>query len=221
MTDLDDFSFEDDTHTYLDAEGIAQPSVTQSLKFAGVVNYDHVDPFILERAKVRGKNVHRWTADFDRDGHADPMSLTLEEQVYARGWMAWQNDFRPTFLEIEKPMLRQIGKYKAGGTPDRIALISRRLWVVDIKCCASVVPGWELQLADYEMMYLQRSQIGALGRMAVRLKGKGKTPYSIKIYDDPRDAIVARAALDYTHDPNDFPAKMIVDTWKHNRGIAA
>ncbi len=185
---LDDFSFEADGHIYRNAEGIVRPSVTQCLSLGGVFDYSMVPPDVLERKRIIGTNVHAWTAEYDREGDADPTALTVEEFGYARAWMAFVAVTRPQWMSIEGAMLRTIHGMEIAGTPDRIAIINRRAWVIEIKCTAAFHPGWRLQLAGYEMLHTRQASIGSMGRLAVRLKPDGTYVPNPKPFDDPSDA---------------------------------
>ncbi len=179
---LDDFTFDEDLHEYRNAGGILRPSVTQVLKICGAVDYSMVPPDLLERKRVIGTNVHAWTATYDRgvgpDGvRTDPIddiSLTDEEWGYAQGWIKFCDDVRPQWLHIERKVLKPIAGIEVGGTPDRICLINRRVYVLDIKCSACLAPAWALQTAMYEMHETGHAKCGILGRMVVRLTADGK-----------------------------------------------
>ncbi len=195
MLTSDDFSFEEDGHVYRNHEGIVRPSVTQCLALGGVFNYSMVDPAILEHKRIVGTNVHNWTADYDVGLNPDPMALTEEESGYARGWLRFVADTKPQWVEIEKGMLKRVHGIEIGGRPDRIAIIGRRMWVLDIKCTSVEHPGWRLQTALYEMMYTGLFYLGTMGRMAVRLRPDGTYVPNSKPYSDPSDANAAIAFL--------------------------
>jgi hypothetical protein len=217
MTDFEDFTYEDDTHEYRSGDGIVRPSVTGTLKTAGVVNYSMVNPEVLEYKRVLGSNVHLWTSFHDRHGDNDPMSVTPREYGYCQAWLNFKRDFNPRFLAVETAMLRPIGGLLVGGTPDNVAIIRSRPWVIDKKCCATTMAAWELQVADYEMMLTQLPYLGVYGRMSVRLGPDGR--YHPVVYTDPQAATVAKAALALAYNPKDQAARTIVDVWKYNKKI--
>jgi hypothetical protein len=214
-----DFEYEDEGHVYTAGDGVVVPSVTEGLKRCGIFDYSMVDPALLEFKRQLGSNVHAWTADVDRYGlqHVDPLSVTPLERGFGQGWLNWTRDVRPKFLAIEEPMMRVLCGCRIAGTPDRIAQIGNRLWVVDIKCSAMTHPGWGLQLADYEAMWTQRTTIGAMGRMIVRLTGDGR--YSCKTFSDPLDGVVAMAGLRWVTNPADTASQITVENWKRNMRI--
>lgn len=188
-----EFSYEDAEHIYTDNEGIVRPSVTQCLALGGVFDYSMVPIELLERKKIIGNNVHDWTADYDTGLDPDPTQLTEEEAAYAQGWIDFVRDTRPEWVAIEQPMMGSIHGTIVAGRPDRIAIINRKLWVIDLKCCAAHHPGWKLQTAGYEMLYTKRPTVGAMGRMSVRLTPDGRYVPNQKPYDDPHDAVAFAA----------------------------
>lgn len=218
--DLDDLSFEEDTHTYLNPAGLRVPSVTQTLALTGVFDYSMVPPELLERKRIIGNNVHAASAEYDKAG-CDTVRmfarLTDDERPYAEGWVHFVRDVRPRWIAIEDRMLRRIGRHELAGTPDRIAIVGRRAWVIDIKCSACKMAGWGLQTADYEMLHTRRASIGAMGRMIVRLSPRGT--YNTLTFSDPSDAAAALAALACAHDPQDQTARDTIEAWKANNRI--
>lgn len=217
--DLDDFVFEADTHTYSDHNGIVRVGVTEGLKRCQIFDYSMVDPALLEFKRNLGQNVHGWTAEVDRHGlgSVDPTSLTPLEHGFGLGWLNFCASARPKFLEIEKPLLRTVGDVVIAGTMDRIALIGRRLWVLDIKCSSMMHPGWGLQLADYEMLYTGRPHVGHMGRMIVRLLGDGR--FRTASFMDPIDGVVALAAGRWVANPADEASYITVSNWRKNMRI--
>lgn len=179
LEELDDqFSYDDDTHTYRNASGLVRPSVTETLKAGGVFDYSRVAPGLLERKREIGKNVHRWTARHDESNRLedDLLDLYPEERPYAESYMRLLDELGSliTWIEIEKSMLADIAGFEMGGTPDRFLRFSQRLMHWDLKCVAAFHPGWRLQLADYNMMRSKRSHCGQYGRAIVRLMKDGR-----------------------------------------------
>jgi hypothetical protein len=217
MIALEDFTYEDDVHEYRCAQRIVRPSATGTLKNCGIVNYRMVDPVILEDKRILGDHVHKWTAKHDVEGDNDPMIITPREWGYCQAWLNFKEDFRPIFTAIEQPMLRPIRGMLVGGTPDAVCIIRNKPWIVDKKCCSSVMAAWELQVADYEMMLTQLPYLGVYGRMSVRLAPNGK--YFPTVYTDPTAAHVATAALTLSYNPKDQPALDMVASWKYNKKI--
>lgn len=217
-----DFTYEHDAHQYRNGAGTLRPSMTQALQAARIFDLSGVPTHVLERKRLIGNNVHECTAEHDLHGEIDPLWLLPAAAGYFRAWLQWRRDLRVhEFLEIERPMLSVIGGYQVGGTPDRIAVIGRRPYIVDLKCCLTRHPGWRLQTAGYEMMKTRQHDCGRMGRMSVRLMPDGR--YDQDTYDDPTDAhathaAVAIASLDPGDDRTRY-ARLVISAWKRNNRI--
>jgi hypothetical protein len=220
MLDSHDFSYEHDSHTYRNGAGIVRPSVTQTLKLGGVIDYSMVPPAILENARRRGSNVHAWTAEYDRYGEIDPTWIQDDEAPYFEAWLKFRRESRAMFDTIEQPMLRTIRGMEVGGTPDRIGYLGRNRFIFDIKCCRSKHPGWALQLASYEMMETRRARVGHMGRMIVQLYPNGS--YNAFGFDDSTDAAGAIAAITLCSTKDRFEAddaRLTLNAWMSNHGL--
>ena len=220
LTDSHEFSYDDDLHEYRNAAGIVRPSVTQTLKVGGVIDYSMVPPAILENARRRGTNVHAWTAEFDRYGSIDETWLQEDEIPYFEAWKKFRRESKFVITEIEQPMLGSILGMEVGGTPDRLGFLGRNKFVLDIKCCRARHAGWALQVADYEMMKTRVPRVGHLGRMIVQLFPTGL--YNSFPYEDASDAGAAIAALTLASTQDKFEAEdamLTLNAWKHNHGL--
>lgn len=202
--EMDAFSYEEDTHTYRNGQGIVRPSVTQILKDAGVFDYSHIDPQILERKRRIGSNIHRWTAKYDREGLLDQSKLAEDEIGYFQGWLRFRKESKFLLDDIAQPTLSNIMGIELGGRPDRTGYLGSMQYVLDIKTCTARHPGWALQLALYEMLLTRIPRCGRMGRMAVQLFPDGK--YEIFCMETPSDAGAAISAL-------------MLSAWKQNNGI--
>lgn len=204
MEEIHTFSYEDDTHIYRNQQGIVRPSVTQILRDAGVFDYGHIDPQILERKRRIGSNIHRWTAVYDRESSLEQSLLAEDEIGYFQGWLRFRKESKFLLGEISQPVLRNIMGVEIGGRPDRVGYLGSTKYVVDIKTCTVRHPGWALQLALYEMLLTGIPRCGRLGRMAVQLFPDGN--YEIFCMETPSDAGAAISAL-------------MLSAWKQNNGI--
>lgn len=220
-----EFSFEEDRHVYRNRRGIVRPSVTESLKAQGIFNFDRVPKTVMENARRRGKNVHKWAAEYDNYGYCDETWMAVDEVGYYDGWLKFRREIKPRIIEVEKSMLGQIGGIEVGGTPDVLIWLGAWRFIVDRKCCASKHPGWALQTADYEMLKTGRARCGSWGRMSVQLLPTGD--YSVTLYEDPRDADVALAAVVLTEwdgqasDYNADHARDTLQAWMSNHNLKA
>lgn len=220
MLDSHDFSYDDDLHEYRNGVGIVRPSVTQTLKVGGVIDYSMVPPAILENARRRGTNVHRWTCEYDKHGSIDETWLQEDEVPYFEAWMKFRSESKFVITNIEEPMLRTIAGMEVGGTPDRVGFLGRNKFVLDIKCCRARHAGWALQVGAYEMMLTGRPRVGHMGRMIVQLFPTGK--YNSFSFDDPTDASGAIAALTLATTQDRFEAddaRLTLNAWAHNHGL--
>lgn len=175
---------------------------------------------ILENARRRGVNVHRWTAEYDHFGSIDETWLLEDEIPYFEGWLKFRRESKLRIEIIEQPMLCRIRGMEVGGTPDRVGFLGRNRFVVDIKCCRNRHPGWALQLADYEMMLTNRPRVGHLGRMIVQLLPNGT--YNAFAFEDPTDAAGAIAALTLASTQDRFEAddaRLTLNAWMRNHGL--
>lgn len=211
ITDETDFTYEDDTHEYRNSAGEVCPSVTQLLKTNGIFDYSMVMPSVLENAARRGKNVHRWTEEFDRYGDVDPTWMQDDEIPYFEAWKKFRRESGFIIREMETPILRNISGVDVGGTPDRVGLLGAQRFVIDIKTCASPHPGWALQLALYEFLITRRERVGHLGRMVVMLKRNGS--YRTIPFNDSTDGICA------LHIVQKIASERAVSAWMSNNGL--
>ena len=210
-TELDDCVFEEDAHTY-HSSGIERPSVTTTLKVAGIYDFSMVKPDVLERKRRIGKNVHKWTAVHDRTGAIDETWLEDDELGYFAAWLLLRREMRHmVFTSIETPQVRPIAGMLVGGTPDREGFLEEHPFVLDIKCTSAPHPGWKLQTADYEMQRTGLDRCGHMIRLAAQLFPTGK--YKLHTYDDPNDAIAAIAAVQHT------TSRMLLNSWMFNHNL--
>lgn len=203
--ELDNFSFDWDTHIYRNSEGIARPSVTQCMHAAGLYDFSRVAPEVLERKRRIGHSVHRATAEFDREGWVDETWLMEDEMLYFRAWQAFRKDFHEIeWVHIEQSMLRTLCGVEIGGTPDRMGWLGGAWLIADIKCTAAKHPAWRIQTASYGAMHLGIPRVDGLLRMAVQLKPDGT--YRIDPHEDSTDVVAAIACLQ-------------LEAWKRNAGL--
>lgn len=216
-------AFDPATHTYRNHDGVIRPSVTQTLAAVGLSDYSMVDPEILERARIRGTNVHKWTAEYDREGWIDEDWIAPEEHGYFDAWMRFRAESNVKIIDIEPPIIGKIAGIEVAGTPDRLCYLNGIRTVLDLKCCASEMLAWRLQLADYEMLTTGWPRCGDMVRVAVQLFRNGR--YVLRYYSEESDSDAAIAALilatwdDQAQDRDADAAQRTIDVWKHNHGI--
>jgi hypothetical protein len=194
MIELEDFTFDEDTHTYAEA-GIKRLSVTQVLKVCGLIDYSRIPQSILEAARVRGQEVHEITAERDRSGSMpwDWASDTSMARLEAYEWFLRDRGGRIQWIDIEKSAISTVADMRVAGTPDRTAWIDGCKWLIDLKCSETVQASWDLQLALYELMHTGFTTLGFLRRAVLQLLPSGK--YKLTERANPADGPAAIGAL--------------------------
>ena len=222
--DYHSFVFEEDTHRYTTSDGVIRPSITQALSNAGVYDFSMVPADVLENARRRGSNVHKWCAELDIHGFFDETWAQDDELPYVEAWRKFKRESKIVIKRVEFPLVRTVGNMVIAGTPDVEGFIGRNPFVVERKACRAKHPGWALQTALQEMLITGRPRVGHMGRMSVQLKPEGT--YSTCVYDDPTDATGAIAALTLSTTQDKFEAedaRLTLEAWatNHNLKLAA
>ena len=187
------FVFDEKTHVYkLDNRPLV--SVTQTLKGAGLVEYDNlpISKDVLERSRIRGKAVHAACHYFDE---GDLKRETLDPALvgYVAAWEKFKVESGVIIEQIEKAMYHPT--YLYAGMLDRVLVRAGRRGVYDIKTyeCAA----WTaLQLAGYELMARPVDE-APWERWGVWLKPDGN--YKMEQFKDRTDAQVFLACLTVTN----------------------
>jgi hypothetical protein len=201
--ELDTFSFDADTHRYVNARGQERPSVTQTLQAGGLFDFSRINPAVLERKRLIGSEVHAWTAAYDQAilefPHHSRMwpwmdSVSEEAERYCAAWIKFRSEIAFTTLGIEVQMLKPVMGLELGGTYDRKVRIGNRIHILEIKTVASFHHAWRLQLADYVMQDTGRSNCSMYARSVVRLLNNGTYRFdTIDPQWDETDSAVAVA----------------------------
>jgi hypothetical protein len=136
-------TFDAATHTYRYG-GRVVPSVTTVLR--SIDRFDHVDPELLERARVFGSHVHLATDLFDRD--------ELDEDALDPGLVAHLNGYKVFLRETAFQVTRteqQIynPRQRYAGTLDKRGTWKGTTWLLDLKSGA-VPRSVGLQTAAYQ-----------------------------------------------------------------------
>jgi hypothetical protein len=171
--------FDEAVHSYR-LNGRVVPSVTQVLKLAGVVDDEWYD----DASCLRGTYVHEATEMFDK-GELDEETLDPVIVPYLGAWKAFLRESKAEIIDIEKRVVNEV--YRYAGTLDRIAIVAKRLTVIDIKT-GSPEPSHQLQTAGYARCLPESVQ-----RLAVYLRDDGT--YKSVEHADFGDAHVFLAAV--------------------------
>jgi hypothetical protein len=175
-------TFDPDIHRYT-FDGVVLPSVTQILQGVGLINFDGIDPQIVQQAASFGTAVHEMTA-LDDIGDLDEQSLDSNLLPYLEAWRTFRGAMK--FDAIEQPMANRI--FDFAGTPDRIGHLVKPT-IFDIKTGTTVYPSTALQLAGYAIL----SGITSARRIVIQLLPTGK--FKLTEYTDRKDREIFLAAL--------------------------
>jgi hypothetical protein len=173
-----------DTSAYRDADGVRLPSVTEILRLAGLTNLDAIPESYLERARVRGVDLHEWTAAIDLGLIDADMEPPQQIAGRVRAYLRFLDESQFRVLQMEEPVRHDRLRYC--GTFDRYGLFPVRggggtATVLELKATVRLYPETRLQLCGYAM---------ALGdprpeRAALQLLPNGT--YRLERYRDKSD----------------------------------
>lgn len=209
--DYEDFVFEEDKHEYRTASGLVRPSITQMMSKVGIYDFSMVNPDVLENARRRGSNVHKWCEEYDIHGFVDETWIADDEMGYFEAWLKFRRETGLVITRVENRMLRPIAGVLVGGTPDVEGFIGRNSFVIERKACRVKHPGWAIQTALQEMLITGKPRVGHLGRMSVQLKPNGT--YSAFPYEDPTDGDIALSIV------QKIAAEESIANWMHNKNL--
>jgi hypothetical protein len=209
--DSEDFVFEEDGHLYKTSEGIVRPSITQMMQAAGIYDFSRVPRDVLENARRRGTNVHRWCQEWDLYGSIDESWIADDEMPYVEAWIKFKRDSKIVIRKVETPMLRPIAGVLIGGTPDVEGFIGSRPVVVERKACRAVHIGWGVQTALQEMLITGKPRVGHIDRIAVQLKPNGD--YKAIPHEDSSDGDAGLALV------QKVGAEDAIRNWMSNKGL--
>lgn len=177
-TASENLTFCESDHTYWIGPDRHVPNVTTILESAGFCDFSMVRDDVLERAQIRGRDVHlaRHLLDCDR---LDWSTVTEEIGAYLESYLAWRRAHPCRVVFSERPLYHSI--YRYAGTPDLVIELERphpligRRPLIDTKGGVKM-PEHEIQTAAYEALYnlnakpLER----CTGRAALYLSRDGK-----------------------------------------------
>lgn len=136
-------TFDAATHSYT-VNGAPAVGVTTALSV--LQDWSSVSADLLARAAAFGTAVHIMTELFDI-GDLDEDGLDQALAPYLAGYKRFLAAKSPTWEVIEQPVASSA--LRAAGTPDRIGLIGRTRWLIDIKSTAGVPVTVGPQTAAY------------------------------------------------------------------------
>lgn len=139
----------DETHTYL-YDGVVLPSITQILKVKFGSKYNNIPQYILERASVRGTEVHEAIERYEQEG----IETDLPE---LQGYKHLKEKHKFGCIENEVPVvLFKNGEAVACGRLDLVLTEGEKIGLGDIKRTYSLDKKYlEYQLNLYRIAYQQ------------------------------------------------------------------
>lgn len=166
----DDVAFDRDLHAYTDTDGARRMSVTQSLAIGGLFDYSMVPAHILERARLRGVQVHQACALIDRGEPLDDYVIpdSIAPRIEAYHVFLREMKFIPDPDWVERPMIVELFGHRVAMTPDVVGMIAGVPTLIERKTNASDHPGWALQTAGYDLG-LKAAGLQIRQRFALRL----------------------------------------------------
>lgn len=184
--------FDEEDHIYK-VDGIVKPSVTQTLRGAGIVDdYSNLDPYYADR----GTAAHTGCTLLAQ-GFLDWATVSDDVRPYVETFESIVKRMGMTYVSAEEPCYDK--EYDICGTYDLIMMWNGARTLTELKTGA--FPMWGgLQLASYERMVDVENVLG------IELKGSGKA--YIKADDFLSNYLVLDDIFNGTFD---------LDKWKSNR----
>lgn len=172
------------------------PSVSMILRATGLSDYSEVPPDILERARMRGIEVHAW-AELLALGHwkLEEPGPEDEHRGYVEAVASFMSDtgFVPDLIEKRF----RCKAYKFTGRVDWSGPLHGERLILDLKCAADIRPEVAIQLGAYELGMRAEDPArfaGKVKRAALQLRKDGT--YKLQMFDDKRDLQRFLAALE-------------------------
>lgn len=144
-------------------------SVTRVLR--RLIDFSGIDPAVLEKARERGKAVHR-AIELDIAGDLDDESLHPEVRERFLGWRNFVKLSGFKVISSEQRVYSERHGY--AGTIDLCGTIRRETYLPDIKATALVPPTVGLQTAAYAQALRETIKCGPVRRGVLHLKAGGK-----------------------------------------------
>lgn len=161
------FEYNDERHEYK-INGIIVPGPSIIFKELGLVNFDNVNTYILERSKSFGKAVHKVTQLYDNDD----LDESILDESLKPSLLAWKK-FKELY-KIEKIIANEMSvfslKYMFAGTLDKVFVSKGKLILPDIKTSTkinTIIVG--IQTAFYQIAYEEMTGEKINKRLCIQL----------------------------------------------------
>lgn len=169
------FTFSEDTHTYRLAGGRIAPGHTRVLDLGGLIDYSFVEPDILERKSLLGREVHNATLLYDQ---GKKLKVDPRVEPYLEAWIALRKatKFKPLMHLREYRSVYSHDGLPFGMQNDAIGEFEDRETCVELKICTEIFPHVGVQLAA-QAAFIEHPKIKSplalfrlRGRVAAQLK---------------------------------------------------
>lgn len=189
-------TYEAESHVYRYG-GRVVPSVTQALQVVG--EWGHVDPLILERARLFGQHVHAMIDLFDQ-GALDEEALDLPLVPYLNAWKLFLSETGFVVTHTEQRLYHPRMRY--AGTLDKRGTWKGTTWLLD--CKSGAVPrSVGAQTAAYQKACTDPPK----RRLCLQLK---RNAYRLHRCDDPSDFALFTSCLNiWNHLHGNKPSRSI------------
>ena len=140
--------FDEEQHKYF-VNGIEVPSVTEIAEPISFNRLNNLPNHILERARMRGSQVHELAEEYLLVGEIDWNEIELDVAGYLEQFILWVRTYRPKVLYTE---YRMFCSYFAG-TCDLICEIDKKIVLIDYKTTSAVdKKSLSVQLEGYKRL---------------------------------------------------------------------
>mgnify|MGYP001594873347 CR=1 FL=1 len=148
-------TYDDKLHKYF-YDNRELPSVTTILKSEGLIDYGNIPHAVLEKAKARGKYVHK-AVEFINENDLDFNTLSKEYKPFVEAYQEFVNVTRFTPISIEQKVVNIKTKgLEYAGTLDATGILYDKKIIIDYKTGLTMPAQAGIQLAAYELCLPER-----------------------------------------------------------------
>lgn len=138
------FTFDEDNHLYRLPDGQIIPGHTRVLDLGGLCPYKFIEPDIIERKGILGKEVHFACHLYDQ-GKKIKVDKRVEPRLGA--WIDFRKATKFTPILREYRDVYRLNGLAFGMQIDALGLLDGRETLVELKTCAAILPHHGVQLA--------------------------------------------------------------------------
>jgi hypothetical protein len=180
--------FEPNGHRYYDSDGHRILSVTQIFQLLGLVDYNGVDPAVLEHKSEIGVAVHK-SVELLLQNALDWDTVDEAAMPYVVSAEVWFHEMQFELLATEQQGILETHGMKIGYQYDQWGTIlyqgHRRQVIVDLKTTSKKSPTWALQTAAYALTIPVKNGEERPLRVVLHLQKNGRAKPIF--YENPQD----------------------------------